>query len=230
MNKHTLRMQDLPFDDRPYEKMAIHGSKQLTDAELLAIVIGSGYKGMSALDLSRRMLKDHETLAMISELSPEELQKYSGIGHVKALRILAALEVGRRAQYTQTKVLNPSVLSSTDAIKLMEEEMHSLKHEEFHLLLLNVRGKLIRKVKLSSGGLNNAVIYPRDIFREAIKANAAAVILCHNHPSGDSTPSAADIESTKRIEKIGENMGIQVLDHVIIARNGSVSLRNLGLI
>lgn len=225
-----LAMNDLPLADRPYEKLSMQGSASLTEAELLAIIICSGYQDISALDLARKIISSHAKLSELRKLSIEELRSFKGIGFSKAVRIKAAFELGRRAEYQQKNELNPQILSSEDAIKLMEQDLLNLDQEEFHALFLDVKGRLIRQVQVSRGGLNSTAIYPREIFRQALKANAAAMIICHNHPSGDSQPSRQDILASKRLMEMGEQIGVKVLDHIIIARNGSSSLKNLDLI
>lgn len=228
MKNKTLTMQELPLRDRPYEKLDMLGPRALTEAELLAIIICTGYKGTTSLDISHKILSEYPQLKDLAKLSMEELLEFTGIGRAKALRILAAIELGRRAEHQQKSQVNPFILSSTDAIDLMENDLKYLEQEEVHALLLDNKGKLIRSVKISAGGLNQAVLKPRDVFRHAVRANAAALILCHNHPSGDPTPSPADIEATKRIKDVGEQMGIQVLDHIVIGHNHSVSIFGLG--
>ncbi|MDD3867609.1 MAG: DNA repair protein RadC, partial [Eubacteriales bacterium] len=146
---------------------------------------------------------------------------------VKASQILAALELGTRAQ-SQAHKPRTAIRSPDDAMLLFDGEMRHLPREELRALLLDIRSRVIRTVCLSQGGLSSAVIYPRDLFREAVKANAASLILAHNHPSGDASPSKEDIETTRRLMEAGEMMGIRVVDHLIVAAGGSVSLRQLG--
>lgn len=221
-------MRDLPEAERPYEKMEMRGVSALSDAEILAIVICSGSSGRSALETAQELLSGERSLQDLMNMSPEELQSFRGIGRIKALRILASLQLGRRLGGRGRNKVHPLIGSAGDAIKLMECELMGLPQEEFHLLLLDVRGKLIRKTRVAGGGLAGVMIHPRDIFREAVKANAASVILCHNHPSGDPRPSREDIEASRRLEAAGELIGIRVADHIVIASNGSLSLRQEG--
>lgn len=227
---NKLAINDLPLADRPYEKLSMRGSASLTEAELLAIIICSGHQKMSAIELAQDIVSTHETLSEIRRLSIEELRKFKGIGFSKAVRIKAAFELGRRAEYQQKTELNPQILCSKDAISIMEQDLVSLEQEEFHVLLLDVKGRLIKRVQVARGGLNSTALYPREIFRQALKANAAAMILCHNHPSGDAKPSTQDIQASMRLIEMGEHLGVKVLDHIIIASKGSSSLKSLDLI
>lgn len=224
-----LTMKHWPVDDRPVEKLIRHGARRLTDAELLAVVIRSGSPAATALSLAQQLLSQHTSggLRSISEDSVEELMAIDGIGPVKASQILAALELGTRAQ-SQAHKPRTAIRSPDDAMLLLDGEMRHLPREELRALLLDIRSRVIRTVCLSQGGLSSAVIYPRDLFREAVKANAASLILAHNHPSGDASPSKEDIETTRRLMEAGEMMGIRVVDHLIVAAGGSVSLRQLG--
>lgn len=224
-----LTMKHWPLDDRPVEKLLRHGPGHLSDAELLAVIIRSGSPAATALGLARQLISRHagEGLGTLRQDSVEELMAIDGIGPVKACQIQAALELGTRAQI-QPRKLSSSIRSPDDALMLLDGEMRQLAREELRALLLDIRSRVIRTVCLSQGGLASAVIYPRDLFREAVKANAASLILAHNHPSGDASPSKEDIETTRRLVDAGEMMGIKVVDHLIVASGGSVSLRQLG--
>ncbi|MDO5033339.1 MAG: DNA repair protein RadC [Eubacteriales bacterium] len=228
MTTENLVMQKLPLADRPYEKLASRGEAALTETELLAIIIGSGRQGQTALGLAQEMLATHHNLAQLVNLSLEELQTFRGIGLTKAVRIKAALELGLRANYPSPQESYPTIASAQTAIGFLEKDMLRLEREELHMLLLNNQGRLIRKELLAVGGLNAASIFPRDIFRQAIKANAAGIILCHNHPSGSNQPSPEDISMSLKLVKMGEELGVRLLDHIIVARQGSVSLKALG--
>ncbi len=228
MTTESLIMQDLPLADRPYEKLASRGEASLTEAELLSIIICSGRKGQTALSLAQQMLSVHHNLAQLSTLSLEELQAFAGIGLTKAVRIKAAVELGFRANYPLPQEAYPAISSSQTAIGFLEKDMLRLEREEMHMLMLNNQGRLIRKEFLAAGGLNAASVFPRDIFRQAIKANAAGIILCHNHPSGSSQPSPEDISMSHKLSEMGKELGVKLLDHIIVARGGSVSLKALG--
>jgi DNA repair protein RadC len=222
-----LTIEELPEEDRPYEKMARIGVANLSDVELLAVILRSGHKGMNALDLSRSILfPDHVPggLQRLRELSEIELLSHEGIGPVKAKMIKACVELADRLSAPLPD--KQAVYGSPDRVDaLLGNKMRHLPYEQVQALLLDVRNRLIRSVLVSQGGLSAAVIKPRDIFREAVRANAAAMILVHNHPSGYCEPSGADYESTRLVKQAGELMGIRLNDHVIIARDGYYSMR-----
>ena len=228
MTTDYLLMQDLPLADRPYEKLASRGAASLTEAELLSIIICSGRQGQTALSLAQTILSVHHSLSQLSRLSLEELQAFTGIGLTKAVRIKAAIELGLRSHYQLPQEANPAIASSQTAIGLLEKDMLGLEREEIHMLMVNNQGRLIRKEFLAAGGLNSASVFPRDIFRQALKSNAAGIILCHNHPSGSSQPSPEDIAMTAKLDAMGRELGVKLLDHIIVAREGSVSLKALG--
>ncbi len=227
-----LTMKSIPQEDRPTEKLSRLGASALSEAELLAIIIRSGTTRETALAVCQRLLTDSDVFGLrrLIDLSLEELQSFSGIGQVRAAQIKAALELGNRLQSQGSTVVRKTIKAPDDAIRLLESDMRFLAREEFRVILLDIRNKIIRISPISAGTLNASIVHPRDLFREAVKANAAAIILVHNHPSGDSTPSREDIETTKRFMEIGEMMGVRVVDHLVIAQAGSVSLRQLGLI
>ena len=168
-------------------------------------------------------------LPWLVQAEVEELRQISGIGRVKALQLKACVELGNRMINALQNEYRQPIRTPSDAILFLEPRLRLQPREEFHVLLLDTRNRLIRSVHVGGGGLDAAVIYPRDIFREAVKANAAAIMLAHNHPSGDASPSRSDIDSTARFVEIGTMMGIPVLDHLIIASGGSISLKQRGL-
>lgn len=224
----TLLMKDLSWDDRPYEKLENKGAAHLSDAELVAILLKSGVAGRNSLDLARTVLAGTGGLANVASVSLEELQRYAGVGRVKSIVLKAAVELGRRIERKQPPRRGEPIRSPDDAHRVLAERMGDLEREEFHVLLLDARHRLIRGEQVSAGGLAAAVVFPRDVFRLALKANAAALMLAHNHPSGDAEPSKADLEATRVFENIGRMMGIPVLDHLIIVRDGFVSLKQKG--
>ena len=154
----------------------------------------------------------------------------SGIGRVKALQIKAALEIGNRTFDKARNQKRAQIRTPDDAICLLEQQMRVLSREELHIILLDIRNRVIRMTRLSEGGLSSAVVQPRDLFREAVKANAAGMILAHNHPSGDSAPSRDDIETTIKLREIGEMMGVRIMDHIVLSMSGAVSMKQQGLI
>lgn len=222
-----MKLQDMPSMERPYEKCELHGVKSLSNAELLSVLVQSGTRKQSGLELAGRLLAKSDGLPHLSTYSLEQWQSYPGIGRTKAIRLQAAFELGYRAQYRKAHEIHPSIRTAEEAIGYLREYGDGEK-EIFRVLLLDTRCRLIRQVEIATGGLNSAAFLPRDVFREAVKANAHAVILCHNHPSGDSSPSKQDIQSSQALIRAGQLIGIQVLDHVIVSTGGAVSLREQG--
>ncbi len=221
------KIEHLPEELRPYEKMERVGENNLSDVELLAILLRSGKKGKNALDLARDLLFPRDAvggLSRLRDLSLEELQTWGGVGPVKAGQIKACVELGKRLHHPAPN--KSASFSSPETVnELLSAELKFLPVEQVQILLLDVRNRLIRKVIVSQGGLSAAVIQPRDIFREAVRANAAAIVLVHNHPSGCCEASGADHESTRAVKQAGELMGIRLHDHVIIAKDGYYSMR-----
>jgi DNA repair protein RadC len=224
----SLTMRELPSGDQPYEKAERSGIAALSDAELLSVILTSGHRGETALQTAQKALVMTGGVAGIFNASAKELQSIPGIGRVKSLRILAAAELGQRAVAARQIQLLPSASTADRVLAIVEPKMRYLAREEFHIILLDAQKRVLRTVCISKGGLTGTVIQPRDIFREAVKHNAAAMILAHNHPSGDASPSAVDIESTERFMKIGRMMGIPVLDHIIVGAESSVSMKRQG--
>jgi DNA repair protein RadC len=227
----TNLIRELPRDDRPREKLQQRGAGALTDAELVAIFLRTGRKGRSAIDLARELLNRHSLGALVS-VPLEELSKISGIGPTKAIQLKAAFEVAQRLSRPRERV---TISDPASAASLLRETMRDLDREEFRVLLLNTKNALIRIAPISRGSLNASIVEPREVFKDAIAASAAAMILAHNHPSGDPTPSTEDISITKRLVKAGELLNINVLDHIILGQRTDargqdfVSLKELGL-
>ena len=215
--------------DRPREKLLLHGRKALTDAELIAILIGSGNKNETAVDLSKRILSFYQNdLAKVAQLGVKELSKFKGIGEAKAIAIVAALELGRRRK--EVVAQGPQkITSSVDAYEALNAEFTDLPHEEFWILLLNHAHFVMGKRFISKGGQAGTVVDPKIIFKVAIEQNAAAIILAHNHPSGNLKPSNADISITKKIKEAGLMLDLPVLDHLIITNHAFFSLADEGL-
>ena len=233
METKIIRMKDIPRTQRPYERMEQCGAAGLSDAELLSIVIRNGRTGENSLDLSNRILGLDISgigLSFLYNLTIEELTALGGIGRVKALQIKAAAEIGRRAGIPACFTERAKVASPDDVAKLLLSDMAHLPREELRVVCLDIRNRMIRTIRISEGGLFSAVVSPRDIFREVIKVNASSVVFAHNHPSGDPEPSKEDGESTRRMIKAGELLGIRVLDHLVIAAGGFVSLKQRGII
>lgn len=217
-------------DDRPREKLLEKGKSSLSEAELLAILIGSGSRGESAVDLCKRILGDNgNNLVELGRLSIQDLMKYKGIGEAKAISIIAALELGRRRRELEALEKN-KISSSNDVFELFHGDLSDLNTEEFWILLLNRANKVMKKVKISSGGISGTVADTRVIFKNAIEHLSSSIILVHNHPSGNNKPSQTDITLTKKLVEAGKIMDISVLDHIIVAENNYFSFADDGLI
>lgn len=214
--------------DRPREKLLQQGRRQLTDAELIAILIGSGNKNETAVDLSKRILSSCQNdLDKLSQLGVKELSRFKGIGEAKAISIVAALELGRRRNGTGAPEIQ-KILSSIDAFRIIKADLADLPHEEFWLLLLNRANVMIGKHFMSKGGQAGTVIDPKMVFKIAIEHGAASMVLVHNHPSGNLKPSNADINITNKLVELGKLMEITIFDHLIVCNNNFLSLADEG--
>lgn len=227
-NSEKVSMKTWAEEDRPREKLALKGRNTLSDAELLAILIGSGTRNETALDLARRILAAHDqNLHSLGKATPHDLQKFRGIGEAKAVTITAALELGRRRQTVEPKD-RPQIITSRDAYNVVAPLLLDLPHEEFWILLLNRANRVIGRERVSVGGVNGTVVDVRLLFKRAIELLASSVVLCHNHPSGNVKPSSSDLEITKKISIAGEQLEIAVLDHLIVAEKGYYSFADEG--
>ncbi len=214
--------------DRPREKLISKGKHSLTDAELIAILIGSGSREESAVGLAQKILaRVNHNLNELGKSSLNDLMKFKGIGEAKAISIAAALELGKRRQLSPIKE-KTQITSSQDAYQLLAPLLMDLPYEEFWILLLNRANRVISKEKVSAGGVAGTVVDAKIIFRKAIESLASGIILFHNHPSGNLNPSQADIDITRKLKKAGQTMEIQVLDHIIISENGYFSFADEG--
>jgi DNA repair protein RadC len=217
-------------DERPREKMQMKGPASLSDAELLAILISSGTKEKSALDLARDILAlAHNNLHELGRLGLMELQKTKGIGEARAITIAAALELGRRRQLGEG-LQRPTITQSADAAEIAIPLLRDLSHEVFCVLYLNQANRVIRHEIISSGGLTGTVADIRIILKNALLQNANKLIIAHNHPSGNLQPSAADKELTRKLKEAGESMDIKLLDHLIVAETNYLSMADEGII
>ncbi len=226
-SKMNIRIKDMSKEDMPREKMIAKGVKYLSNSELLAILIRTGSKKYNALDLSSLIIKSTENgIRGLYEMSIEELCKIDGVGPSKATIIKAALELGNRVStYIPDKyrIKNP-----WDIYVYYMEEMRYMKKEVFKIVLLNTKNEIIRDVDISIGSLNSSIVHPREVFIEAIKKSANSIILLHNHPSGNPTPSEDDIRITERLICSGKIIGIEVLDHIVIGDGKYYSLKEEG--
>jgi DNA repair protein RadC len=229
----NLRLKDQPASQRPRERLAEHGPEALSHAELIAILLRTGLKGANAVEVGSQLLKKFGTLQALARTSVDDLRSVKGIGRDKAVTLVAAFALAR----TMAKDLQREspVLETPEAIvDLLREENRVRQVETFQVVLLNTRRRLIRIESISQGTLDTILVHPREVFRPAIAAGAAAIILAHNHPSGDPTPSEADIKVTRDLIRAGQLLKIEVIDHVIIGRASAErakdysSLRELG--
>jgi DNA repair protein RadC len=217
-------------DDRPREKLLLKGTAALSDAELLAILIGTGSGKSSALDLSKRILDCVEhRLPELAKLKPKDLTRIKGIGPAKAITIVAAMELGRRRKESDP-VEKAKVGSSREAYDLLCGDMIDLPHEEFWVLLLNRANRLIRKHRISEGGVSGTVADPKVIFKSALDHLASGIIVAHNHPSGNRTASQSDIDLTRKLKEAGKFLEIQLLDHLIVCGPKYFSFADEGML
>lgn len=221
-------LRDMAEQDRPRERLMQVGERALSTAELLAIILRTGSGGENVLRLAERLLITFKDLPGLARASIAQLTEVKGIGPAKAIEIKAALEVGRRL-LTMAPLEKPRVTAPADAANLLMSEMSLLEKEHLRLVLMDTRNNVINTPTIYIGSLNTSVIRVGELFRAAIKENAAALIVAHNHPSGDPTPSNEDVAVTKKIVEAGELLNVEVLDHIIIGHNKFVSLKERGL-
>lgn len=223
----TLMLRDVHLEDRPRERLMRQGAESLSNQELIAILLRTGTKEESVLLLANRVLTVFERLHYLKHATIEEMVAIKGIGEVKAIQLLAAIELGRRLAQKQNDE-KFTIRSPQDAAAYLMPDMTSLNQEHFVVLFLNIKNQIIHRQTIFIGSLNASIVHPREIFREAVKRSAASIICAHNHPSGVPTPSEEDIEVTKRIEEAGYIMGIELIDHVIIGDHQFISLKEKG--
>jgi DNA repair protein RadC len=225
-NKITIR--NWAEEDRPREKLMLKGKNVLSDAELLAILLGSGNRHESAVELGKRILKHvNDNLVELSRLSVTELTDFPGIGEAKAITVIAALELGRRRNESEV-ISREKITSSRDAFEIFHSKIGDQPYEEFWIILLNKANKVIRKCSISEGGVSGTVVDPKKIFKIALDHHASSIILGHNHPSGNIQPSDADNKITKKIRDAGMMLDVAVLDHLIIGDGNYYSFADAG--
>jgi DNA repair protein RadC len=225
----SLMIRDFPQNERPRERLIQDGPTSLSNHELLAILLRTGSKQESVIQLANKLLIQFEGLRLLKDATIEELSNIKGIGETKAIQILAALELGRRVgrlQYEDRFVIR----SPEDGANYMMEELRFLSQEHFVCLYLNTKNQVLHRKTIFIGSLNASIVHPREVFKEAFKRSAASIICLHNHPSGDPTPSKEDIEVTKRLSECGKIIGIELLDHLIIGDQKYVSLKEKGYV
>jgi DNA repair protein RadC len=227
---NSMSIKSWAEDDRPREKLMLKGKTALSDAELIAILIGSGSRNESAVDLSKRILSSIDNnLNKLGKLSVSDLLKFKGIGDAKAVSIITALELGRRRRI-EDALESPEIKSSKAIFNIMQPLIGELQHEEFWIVYLNNSNKVLHKEQLSKGGLTGTLVDVRLVFKKGIELFSTAIILCHNHPSGKLQPSQADKSITSKLKLAGETLDIKVLDHIIITENAYFSFADENLI
>lgn len=229
MEQNNFPITNWSEDDKPREKLMLKGKSALSDAELIAILIGSGSRNESAVGLSKRILASVDNnLNALGKLTISQLMNFKGIGEAKAISIIAATELGRRRRAEDVVELK-KITSSKMIFELMQPIIGELPHEEFWVLYLNNSNKVLSKSQLGKGGITGTLVDVRLVFKSALELGATGLILCHNHPSGALTPSDADKQITKKLKEAGKNLDINVLDHIIIAENGYYSFNDEGI-
>lgn len=228
--QNNIKISDIPKNERPMEKLLKYGADDLANAELLAVLLRSGTKGENIISLSTRLLSDVGGLDGLLHINLEEIKKIKGIKEVKACQIIAMMELFRRFRTLRSQNDDFKISSPKDISMLLINEMNNLNQEVLKLILLNTKNTVIGVKDVFKGSLNSSIVHPWEIFREAVQRGSANIIICHNHPSGDPTPSKEDINVTLRIKQCGDLMGIKLLDHIIIGNNNYISLKEKGII
>jgi DNA repair protein RadC len=220
-------VREIPVEERPRERLDAIGAEALRDAELLAILFRTGTRSTGAVALAEALLREFGGLRALARASIEELQRVDGIGRVKAIEVKAALELGKRlAAFSERG--RPRIQCADDVANLLMVRYKDYEHEVFKCVLLNTKNEVVKVVDISHGSLDGTLAGPRDVFRQALREGVSAVILCHNHPSGDPEPSPDDLQLTRRLVEAGELLGVRVLDHVIFGDGRFVSLKDRG--
>lgn len=226
----SLTIKSWSPEDRPREKLLLKGKSALSDAELIAILLGSGTASLSAVELAKKILWNaNSDINALAGLSVKDLTKFKGIGEAKAITIVAALELGRRRK-ASGPYEKPKIIGSRDAYELLKSDLLDIQHEEFWIILVNRAGRMISKKQVSQGGVAGTVADPKIIFKTAVEALASGIILAHNHPSGNLSASPSDMNLTKKLKEAGKLLEIQVLDHIILAGHKYFSFADEGLL
>ncbi|TDX49015.1 RadC family protein [Orenia marismortui] len=223
MSKY-ITIKDMPLEERPREKLVKYGSEKLSNAELLALILRTGFQNKTALDLANNLLIACEGINCLAEYSVEELQGIKGIGVAKATQLKAVAELSKRLVNSKVNLIK--VTSPHDVADILIPKLGYSHQEKFLVVVLDTKNQIIGLKEISKGSLNSSIVHPREVFRYAIKKSSASIILAHNHPSGDLTPSLEDINLSKRLCEVGKIVGIDVLDHLIIGKNEYTSLKS----
>jgi DNA repair protein RadC len=223
----AMMIRDVPKSERPRERLMQHGAEALSNQELLALLLGSGTRRESVMDLAGRLIQTFDGLKLLKDATVSELMDVKGIGEAKAVQMRAALEIGRRIKQFPVEETHV-VRSPQDAADYMMEEMRHLKQEHFVALYLNTKNAVLHKKTIFIGSLNASLVHPREVFKEALRYSSASLICLHNHPSGIPEPSQEDIDVTKRLQETGRMLGVELLDHVIIGDRRYCSLKEKG--
>lgn len=221
-----LKIKELPKSERPYEKLLMYGAKKLSNAELLAIIIKTGTKNETSVDIANRILLLSEKISDLANISVETLQKINGIGKVKAIQIKAVCELATRMDNSLNN-LNIKVLKPKDVANIFMKEFKYEKQEKLKMLLLNSKNEVVKNIELKTGSINQISVAPTEILREVIKEGLEKFILIHNHPSGDPTPSEADLNFTKKVEECSKLFKLNFLDHIVIGRTNYISIKTI---
>ncbi|KMT21536.1 RadC family protein [Clostridium cylindrosporum] len=229
MKSNNLSIKEIPQNDRPRERLLKYGAEVLSNSELLAVILRTGTRNLNAISLAQNILSSKEGLKFLCSASVQELSSISGIGSAKAAIIKASIELGRRLRNFRTDE-KIKITSPKDMANMLMEDMRYLKKEHFRVVFLNTKNIVLDVSDLSIGTLNSSVVHPREVFYDAIKKTAYSIVICHNHPSGDPTPSSEDINVTNRLSEVGKIIGIELLDHLVIGDGVYVSFKEKGLI
>ncbi len=225
-----IRMKELPLLDQPYEKLEQDGENSLTDAELLSILLKTGTKGTPAITVAQKILaldSQKQGISFLCQIPIEDLKLIPGVGRVKAISIKAGVELGRRIARMNPRCEETIIHTPADVAAYLQEEMQQLANEELRIVLLDNKNALIKIVKSASGSVKTAMFSPRWVFRDAMRYNAASIILVHNHPSGNPTPSKSDFTTTLSLSNIAKDLDIPIMDHIIIGRAGFESIQSI---
>ncbi|MBV7273077.1 DNA repair protein RadC [Clostridium sp. PL3] len=225
----SLKIMDLPTNERPRERLLRYGVEALSNSELLAIILRSGSKKESILNLSSRIIKENGGLNGLLNCTIDDFMSLHGVGRAKATQLIALSELSKRFKSykdgDEYRIVKPD-----DAANLVMEDMRHLKQEHLKVIMLNTKNVVIFIKDVSVGILNSSIVHPREVFCDAIRKNSASIVICHNHPSGDPTPSNEDINVTHRLEECGKLLGIDLLDHIVIGNGAYISLKQKGIL